>query len=90
MMSLLFDVLSKVRKEGLMSIEGDIDKPEESALFSKYPMTMTKMLHLSSERTAIVAEVEIKQRRIAVMAVHLLAYNLQFVPIQDIRLWLRP
>jgi chemotaxis protein MotA len=37
MMSLLFDVLSKVRKEGLMSIEGDIDKPEESALFSKYP-----------------------------------------------------
>jgi chemotaxis protein MotA len=37
MMSLLFDVLSKVRKEGLMSIEGDIDRPEESALFSKYP-----------------------------------------------------
>jgi len=37
MMSLLFDVLSKVRKEGLMSIEGDIDKPEESPLFSKYP-----------------------------------------------------
>ncbi len=25
MMSLLFDILSKVRKEGLMSIEGDID-----------------------------------------------------------------
>ncbi|MDP3670753.1 MAG: flagellar motor stator protein MotA [Telluria sp.] len=37
LMSLLFDVLSKVRKEGLMSIEGDIDAPEESALFSKYP-----------------------------------------------------
>ncbi|MEO7495531.1 MAG: flagellar motor stator protein MotA [Massilia sp.] len=37
MMSLLFDILSKVRKEGLMSIEGDIDKPEESPLFSKYP-----------------------------------------------------
>ncbi|MBW8899210.1 MAG: flagellar motor stator protein MotA [Massilia sp.] len=37
LMSLLFDVLSKVRKEGLMSIEGDIDKPEESPLFSKYP-----------------------------------------------------
>ena len=37
LMSLLFDVLSKIRKEGLMSIEGDIDKPEESALFSKYP-----------------------------------------------------
>jgi chemotaxis protein MotA len=37
LMSLLFDVLSKVRKEGLMSIEGDIDSPQESPLFSKYP-----------------------------------------------------
>ncbi len=37
LMSLLFDVLSKVRKEGLMSIEGDIEKPEESPVFSKYP-----------------------------------------------------
>ena len=37
LMSLLFDVLSKVRKEGLMSIESDIDAPEESPLFSKYP-----------------------------------------------------
>ncbi len=37
MMSLLFDVLSKVRKEGLMSIEGDIESPEESPVFSKYP-----------------------------------------------------
>ena len=40
LMSLLFDVLSKVRKEGLMSIEGDIDKPEESPLFSKYPAVL--------------------------------------------------
>lgn len=37
LMSLLFDVLSKVRKEGLMSIEGDIEIPAESPLFSKYP-----------------------------------------------------
>ena len=40
LMSLLFEVLSKVRKEGLMSIEGDIDKPEESQLFSKYPAVL--------------------------------------------------
>src|SRR5471030_3228287 len=40
MMSLLFDVLSKVRKEGLMSIEGDIDSPQESPLFSKYPSVL--------------------------------------------------
>jgi chemotaxis protein MotA len=30
LMSLLFDVLSKVRKEGLMSIEGDIESPERA------------------------------------------------------------
>lgn len=37
LMTLLFDILTKVRKEGLMSIEGDIEAPEESPLFSKYP-----------------------------------------------------
>ncbi|WP_377704175.1 flagellar motor stator protein MotA [Pseudoduganella sp. UC29_71] len=40
LMSLMFDVLSKVRKEGLMSIEGDIDSPGESPLFSKYPAVL--------------------------------------------------
>jgi chemotaxis protein MotA len=40
LMSLLFDVLSKVRKEGLMSIEADIEAPEESPLFSKYPAVL--------------------------------------------------
>jgi chemotaxis protein MotA len=40
LMTLLFEVLSKVRKEGLMSIESDIDSPEESPLFSKYPNVM--------------------------------------------------
>jgi chemotaxis protein MotA len=40
LMALLFDVLSKVRKEGLMSIEADIEKPEDSPLFSKYPMVL--------------------------------------------------
>lgn len=37
LMALLFEILSKVRKEGLMSIEGDIEAPQESAIFSKYP-----------------------------------------------------
>ena len=40
LMSLQFDVLSKVRKEGLMSIETDIEAPEESPLFSKYPAVL--------------------------------------------------
>jgi chemotaxis protein MotA len=37
LMTLLFEILSKVRKEGLMSIENDIEKPEDSAIFTKYP-----------------------------------------------------
>jgi chemotaxis protein MotA len=37
LMSLLFEILSKIRKEGLMSLEYDIDNPHESAIFTKYP-----------------------------------------------------
>ena len=41
LMTLLFEMLTKVRKEGLMSIESDIDAPEESAIFSKYPAVLS-------------------------------------------------
>jgi chemotaxis protein MotA len=37
LMSLLYELLGKIRKEGLMSIERDVEAPAESALFSKYP-----------------------------------------------------
>jgi len=37
LMGLLYNVLSKVRKEGLMSIESDVDAPEESPIFSQFP-----------------------------------------------------
>jgi len=40
LMTLLFEILSKVRKEGLMSIEGDVESPEESPIFSKYPAVL--------------------------------------------------
>jgi chemotaxis protein MotA len=36
-LALLFDILAKVRKEGLMSIEGDVDEPDKSPIFGKYP-----------------------------------------------------
>ncbi|KIA79157.1 flagellar motor stator protein MotA [Chromobacterium amazonense] len=35
--SLLFEILTKVRKEGLMSIEADVENPEASPVFGKYP-----------------------------------------------------
>ncbi|MHB1291451.1 MAG: flagellar motor stator protein MotA [Sulfuricella sp.] len=35
--ALLYEVLAKVRKEGLMAIESDVDTPHESPVFTKYP-----------------------------------------------------
>jgi len=40
MMALLYELLTKVRKEGLMSVEADVENPESSPLFSKYPSIM--------------------------------------------------
>ena len=40
LMAMLSEILSKVRKEGLMSIESDIESPEDSPIFSKYPAVM--------------------------------------------------
>lgn len=45
LLSLMHDILTRVRKEGLMSIESDIDSPEDSAMFLKYP-NISKDHHL--------------------------------------------
>lgn len=36
-LSMVYDVLSKMRKEGLIAVEADIEKPDSSPLFAKYP-----------------------------------------------------
>ena len=36
-LALLYDLLTKARKEGMMSLEGDVEEPEKSAIFGKYP-----------------------------------------------------
>ncbi|WP_404298350.1 flagellar motor stator protein MotA [Halomonas sp.] len=40
LMGLQYKVLSKIRREGMMGIERDIDAPQESALFNEYPMLL--------------------------------------------------
>lgn len=40
LLSLLFELLSKIRKEGLMAVEGDVEEPENSPVFAKYPTIM--------------------------------------------------
>jgi chemotaxis protein MotA len=37
LLQLLYDILVKMRKEGVMAIERDVEAPNESALFKKYP-----------------------------------------------------
>jgi chemotaxis protein MotA len=36
-LKLLFELFTKARKEGMLAIEGDIEEPHNSAVFSKYP-----------------------------------------------------
>ena len=40
LMALLYDVLTRARKEGLMAIEADVEKPQDSAMFRKYPLIL--------------------------------------------------
>lgn len=37
LMALIYKLLNKARREGMLGIERDIDNPEESALFNEYP-----------------------------------------------------
>jgi chemotaxis protein MotA len=37
LLGLLFELLAKARKDGLMSLEADVEEPEKSAIFGKYP-----------------------------------------------------
>lgn len=41
LMALLYELLGKVRKEGLMSIENDVENPHESPIFAKYPKILS-------------------------------------------------
>jgi chemotaxis protein MotA len=37
LLALMYDILQKARKEGLMAIEKDVEEPESSEIFKKYP-----------------------------------------------------
>jgi len=41
LLKLIYEILMKVRKEGLLAIESDLEKPEESKLFLQYPMVLS-------------------------------------------------
>ena len=37
LLTLLYDIFNKTRREGLMAIEGDIEEPDSSPIFANYP-----------------------------------------------------
>jgi chemotaxis protein MotA len=37
LLALMFELLQKIRKDGLMALEADIEEPENSEIFKKYP-----------------------------------------------------
>jgi chemotaxis protein MotA len=45
LLALLYDILTKIRKEGMMAIESDVEDPHKSALFQKHPV-ISKDHHL--------------------------------------------
>lgn len=42
LLALLFELLAKVRKEGLMSLEADVEEPDKSPIFTKYPTILAE------------------------------------------------
>ncbi|MDH0746605.1 flagellar motor stator protein MotA [Pseudomonas sp. GD03842] len=45
-LGLIYEILNKSRREGMMAIEGDIEEPENSPIFAKYPSVLkdTRMI----------------------------------------------
>lgn len=40
LLALLYEILTKIRKDGMMALESDIENPESSPLFTKYPTVL--------------------------------------------------
>ncbi len=61
-LKLLSEIFYKIRKQGLVAVEADVDQPEESAIFNRYPKVM-KDHHMISFitdtlRTVITTQIE--------------------------------
>lgn len=61
-LKMMYEFLNKVRKEGLLSVEMDVEKPKESSIFKKYPDFLhdhhAKDFVCDTLRTAITGGVE--------------------------------
>src|SRR5690554_3364869 len=57
LLSLLYEIFDKSRKQGVMSIEEDVDNPGESQIFSRYPAIMksTELLDFITDYLRIIS-----------------------------------
>ena len=56
-LGLLYDILNKARREGIMAIESDVESPESSALFARYPAIQAnhELAHFIADYFRIIA-----------------------------------
>lgn len=56
-LGLLYDILNKARREGIMAIEADVENPSSSALFSRYPAIQAneELAHFIADYFRIIA-----------------------------------
>jgi chemotaxis protein MotA len=57
LLALLYEILMRVRKEGFLSIERDVEQPESSALFAKFPAVMANhhAVHFATDYLRLMA-----------------------------------
>jgi chemotaxis protein MotA len=60
-LSLLYNIFSKMRKEGLIAIENDIEKPEDSPIFKKYKSVLSNhhALHFICDNLKVIISANI-------------------------------
>ncbi|MBE0482399.1 MAG: flagellar motor stator protein MotA [Bacterioplanes sp.] len=56
-LGLIYDILNKARREGIMAIEADVESPSKSALFSRYPAVQANepLAHFIADYFRIIA-----------------------------------
>lgn len=56
-LGLIYDILNKARREGIMAIEGDVESPASSAIFSRYPAIQAneELAHFIADYFRIIA-----------------------------------
>lgn len=69
MLKLLNELFQKIRKDGLASIESDIEKPQNSGIFKKYPSVMSNhhALHFVTDTFRIITTTKISHSKLSLI-----------------------